>query len=245
MAQPTPRERTPGDRGQRAATEPRVRAAARMLLVEHGEDAVTLRAIARELGITAPALYRYYPSREALLHKVGQDICEDLAARLQRHQRELADADPVRRFREVWRGFRRWALAHPKEYVLVFASAVTSTGARHEQMEQTFGSVLMAATDEVLATTRISPPPDDTVPAEMREPVEEFRKWMLEGFARKEIAVDSGVVGIGLAHFMLQFWTRIYGHVTLEVFGTFPVPEPFSEMLFEGMLTELIDQVVR
>ena len=54
MTEATRRERL------RAETEREIRQAARALLVERGRDAVTLRAIARELGITAPALYRYY-----------------------------------------------------------------------------------------------------------------------------------------------------------------------------------------
>jgi AcrR family transcriptional regulator len=245
MAQPTRLGAARRERPHRTETEPRIRAAAQALLVEHGESAVTLRAIARELGITAPALYRYYPSREALLHKVGQDICEDLAAQLDERRRETAGADPVRQFLEVCRGFRRWALAHPQEYVLVFASAFSSAGARHEQLEQTFGSVMMTAACEVLTSKQIAAPSDADVPAGLHEPVEQFRRWMLRGFERKGLAVGTDFVGIGLAHFMLQFWTRLYGHVTLEVFGTFPAPTPFSETLFEGMLTELIGQVIR
>lgn len=53
MSEGTRRERI------RAATEMEIRQHARTLLIEQGRDAVTLRAIARELGITAPALYRY------------------------------------------------------------------------------------------------------------------------------------------------------------------------------------------
>ncbi|MGH3948177.1 MAG: helix-turn-helix domain-containing protein, partial [Pseudonocardiaceae bacterium] len=51
-----------------------IRRTARALLVEHGAEAVTLRAIARALGITAPALYRYYRSRSDLIEHVRADI---------------------------------------------------------------------------------------------------------------------------------------------------------------------------
>ncbi|MTK32974.1 TetR family transcriptional regulator, partial [Nocardia seriolae] len=50
-----------------AVSDADIRRVARSLLVEQGPDAITLRAIARELGITAPALYRYYESRDALV----------------------------------------------------------------------------------------------------------------------------------------------------------------------------------
>ncbi|HYO37954.1 MAG TPA: helix-turn-helix domain-containing protein, partial [Geodermatophilus sp.] len=59
MAQPgTRRERA------RADTLRDIRTAARAVLVEHGVEGLALRAIAREVGLTAPALYRYFASRE-------------------------------------------------------------------------------------------------------------------------------------------------------------------------------------
>src|ERR1044072_1325908 len=74
MTEPTRR-----DRG-REDTDREIRGRARALLVEHGHQAVTLRAIARDLGITAPALYRYYSSREDLMQHLRQDTCADAAA---------------------------------------------------------------------------------------------------------------------------------------------------------------------
>ena len=51
----------------RAATMEEITATARRLLVEQGPEAASLRAIAREMGMTAPGLYRYYSSRDVLL----------------------------------------------------------------------------------------------------------------------------------------------------------------------------------
>lgn len=116
MTEPTKRERV------RAETEREIRTAARSLLIRHGRDAVTLRAIARDLGITAPALYRYYDSRDALLNRLRADICTALAAELAASlDAERAD-DQVGQVYAVCRTFRRWALAHPQEFTLVFAS---------------------------------------------------------------------------------------------------------------------------
>src|SRR6201997_413486 len=63
----------------RAATSQEIVQTARRLLVEQGVAAVSLRAIAREMGMTAPALYRYYESHEELLRHVVADIFTDLA----------------------------------------------------------------------------------------------------------------------------------------------------------------------
>src|SRR3954454_9010786 len=78
-----------------AATASRIVSAARDLLVRNGE--VTLRAVARELGMTAPALYRYAPSHEELVRIVAIAIDADVAARISRAaDRQRAD-DPAAR----------------------------------------------------------------------------------------------------------------------------------------------------
>src|SRR2546421_11548146 len=95
----------------RADTEREIRQQARRLLVSQGREAVTLRAIARHLGITAPALYRYYDSREDLLRRVCDDICLDLADELTADLTTIPDEDVLGGVFAVCRGFRRWALA--------------------------------------------------------------------------------------------------------------------------------------
>ncbi len=63
----------------RASTSQEIIATARRLLVSEGSAAITLRAIAREMGMTAPALYRYFASYETLIHHVVADIFNELS----------------------------------------------------------------------------------------------------------------------------------------------------------------------
>src|SRR3981189_2732369 len=100
MTNPTRRVRV------RAATDKDIRHTARSLLVAQGPEAVTLRAIARELGITAPALYRYYKSRDDLGEQLRLDVCADLAAELAAELVELPDDGTLQLF-AICRGFRR------------------------------------------------------------------------------------------------------------------------------------------
>src|SRR5436309_5397370 len=67
---------------QRAATLAEIKAAARRLLVSGGTSAVGLRAVARELGLTPPALYRYFPSHEALISALIADLYDELTTAL-------------------------------------------------------------------------------------------------------------------------------------------------------------------
>src|SRR5689334_8888777 len=101
------------ERGK-AETDREIRQQARALLVDQGPEAVTLRAIARKVGITAPALYRYYTSREDLVEHIRTDICTDLAAELNADLADLPSSDVLGQVLAICRGFRRWAIAHPQ-----------------------------------------------------------------------------------------------------------------------------------
>src|SRR5215469_15576470 len=81
---PTRRERA------RATTMEEITATARRLLVEQGPEAASLRAIAREMGMTAPGLYRYYSSREELLRHVIATMFTELSRDIHRAIDEVA-----------------------------------------------------------------------------------------------------------------------------------------------------------
>src|SRR5918998_1516395 len=81
MAQlPTGDPMTPLSRRDRARVDTvrEIKETARRVLVEHGVDGLALRAVAREMGMTAPALYRYFASREDLVDNVVADLYDEL-----------------------------------------------------------------------------------------------------------------------------------------------------------------------
>src|ERR1700754_643597 len=92
-----------------------VRAAVKRVALEQlakgGPGAVAINAIARELGVSGPALYRYFSSRDALLDALALDACNDLAA-------SLAPAESLGEFADR---YRAWALAQPHRYRLLYA----------------------------------------------------------------------------------------------------------------------------
>jgi AcrR family transcriptional regulator len=96
---------------------------ARTHLATSGAAALSLRAVARELGMASSAVYRYFPSRDDLLTALIVDAYDALGATA-----EAADAaagpDGRARWLAVCRSVREWALAHPHEYALVYGSPV-------------------------------------------------------------------------------------------------------------------------
>ena len=113
---PTARERV------RAELTAEITAAARRQLAEVGAAALSLRAVAREVGMVSSAVYRYFPSRDDLLTRLIIDGYDALGAAA-----EAAD-DPAAPLAERWAAVctavRAWALAHPHEYALLYGSPV-------------------------------------------------------------------------------------------------------------------------
>ena len=108
----------PASRRERArdATTAEIKATARRLLVQDGRDALTLRAIAREMGMTAPGLYRYFASHDDLVVGVCHDILDELTVVLLAARDTVPLDDPIGRLGATCRAFRRWALDHPAEF---------------------------------------------------------------------------------------------------------------------------------
>jgi AcrR family transcriptional regulator len=113
---PTARERV------RAELTAEITEAARQQLAEVGAAALSLRAVARELGMASSAVYRYFPSRDDLLTRLIIDGYDDLGAAAEAADRP--SAAPAERWLTVCRAVRDWAKAHPHEYALLYGSPV-------------------------------------------------------------------------------------------------------------------------
>jgi AcrR family transcriptional regulator len=99
-----------------------ITAAARRQLADVGAAGLSLRAVAREVGMVSSAVYRYFPSRDDLLTRLIIDGYDDLGAAA-----EAADDPgelPAERWSAVCRAVRAWALEHPHEYALLYGSPV-------------------------------------------------------------------------------------------------------------------------
>ncbi|MBA8827695.1 AcrR family transcriptional regulator [Saccharopolyspora lacisalsi] len=237
MSEITRRER------MRVETDLEIRQHARRLLVAEGREAVTLRAIARELGITAPALYRYYDSREDMLRQLCVDICDDLADELNRALEEVGEDDYREKLFTVCRGFRRWALGHPREFTLVFASPADETGTdTGEPAQDQLGSVFLRVIGPLMSegATQVV---NEGAPSDLHNDLAPNQEALAAAFTIKGIEVPEEATGPHAVYFLLRWWIRIYGHVALEVFRRFPFDVAHADRLFESLLTELTQDV--
>jgi AcrR family transcriptional regulator len=225
----------------RAATTAEIKQTARRILVSEGPDAVSLRAIAREMGMTAPALYRYFGSHEELIKHIIADIFTELAAGI---RGAIASADAAsggdmtaKVLAACWE-FRRWSLSHPREYGLIFATPLPGLHVQHDEITAEsggqFGNTFFTLMLDLYRKRPFPVPPDDQIDPSLAEQLERYRDGLGE--------LAAGLP-LGLLLVFLRCWVRLYGIVSLEVFGQLSFALEDAEPMFELMLREMAPMV--
>src|SRR3954447_26089069 len=108
----------------RAELTHEIKAAARRHLAAEGAQRLSLRAVAREVGMVSSAVYRYFPSRDDLLTALIVDAYNAVGDVAERGLSARGPAGVVPRWVRVSTAIRTWALAHPHEYALIYGSPV-------------------------------------------------------------------------------------------------------------------------
>lgn len=93
-------------------------------LARDGAAALSLRAVARDLGMVSSAVYRYVPNRDALLTLLIVDAYNGLGAAAEKAEAKVGRSDHLGRFLATCHAVRNWALTNPHEYALIYGSPV-------------------------------------------------------------------------------------------------------------------------
>ncbi len=224
----------------REATTTQIKDTARQLLVAHGVSAVSLRAIARELGMTAPAIYRYFLSREDLLDTLVADSFDELSGSLTRAAEDAAAGGAASQLIAAARELRRWALMHPAEFGLLFGTPLP--GAASDPSAGTQETV----TDEACRAFGL-------VFAELfgqlweRQPFPVAADHEIDPGLAAQLRTYADQLGrplpLGAVLIYLSSWVRLYGLIALEVFGHLSFALDDGEALFETELRSLAGQL--
>lgn len=181
--------------------------AAFALLDEGGLAAVSLAAVGKAMDMTAPALYRYFASREALVDALVAAAYADLGGALVAADRDTG-GPPDARVAAIAHRYRDWALAHPRRYMLLFTDR--SPGAVDPADGVTaFNAAMLALLD---ALSELAPPDAGTTddPA-LEASLERWRAAIGGPAAASPAALRLGIL----------LWSRVHGLVTLEILGSF------------------------
>ncbi|GAA1965201.1 TetR/AcrR family transcriptional regulator [Nocardioides panacihumi] len=202
---------TPRDRA-RAQTMSEIVRIGRQHLATEGAAALSLRAVARDLGVVSSAVYRYVKSRDELLTLLVVDGYDELGDAVDAAVGAVADGDYIGRQAAVGRAVRAWGLAEPATYALLFGSPVPGYEA---PAERTIGPgtrvvrALVTLWSDAYAAGRLAPP-EVTVTS----------PGLLAGFAtaREELGVPvpDGVIAAGVFG-----WAALFGCISFEIFGQY------------------------
>jgi AcrR family transcriptional regulator len=182
---------------------------ARAQLAEVGPAALSVRQIARDVGMVSSAVYRYFPSRDELLTALiveAYDELGDVVERAEAGVRLRTDLD--KRFLAVCHAIHDWARANPHEYALLYGSPVPGYVAPDTTVAsagRVTGAFLRLAEDSEQAGDRLAP----------TRPVPRTEQRALGGVRP---ALETPVSDERMVRWLMA-WSTLFGHVSLELFG--------------------------
>lgn len=225
-AETTPR--TPRERA-RAQTISDIVRLGREHLASHGAAALSLRAVARDLGVVSSAVYRYVANRDELLTLLLVDAYDELGDAVDAAVNALPEYDFAGRFRALGRAVRSWALREPARYGLLFGSPVPGYQAPAGRTTPPGTRViycLIAIFDAAYRAGALTAAGRAAVvPSALAADLEAIRAGL--GLAVPDELLANGAL----------VWTSLFGAVSFEVFGQYG-PDTFSapDELFEHHL---------
>jgi AcrR family transcriptional regulator len=196
----------------RIETMAEIRRLARAQLEEVGAAGLSLRAIARDMGMVSSAVYRYVPSRDDLLTMLIIESYDALGSAV-----EAADASVRRRsdlfgrWMAIAHGTRDWAIAHPADFGLIYGTPVPGYAAPPDTIPAAlrFTSVLTTLLHDAEAVG--ARPVEGTPAVSMRRSVRDDLAGLAE---RAGMVVDPRLAARGL-----MAWSQLMGAITIELGG--------------------------
>jgi AcrR family transcriptional regulator len=205
------------------------------LISKHGASAVSLRAIARELRVTPPAIYNYFPSRDALVTAMIIDAFTSFGDSQLEADAAVPRGNLPARMHAIGTAYRAWALEHPQHYQLIFGTPVPGYTMPGELIMPS-GARSLRALVSIIEELRVknklnlqelpeSKPVGDAV----------FSLWQHYGGRADVLSVSVSVL----------IWSRVHGLVSLELGGHMPPFGASPEALYEYELTMIKNQFIR
>jgi AcrR family transcriptional regulator len=205
-------------------------------LAQHGAAALSLRAVARELGLVSSAVYRYVANRDELLTLLIVDAYTELADAVDDAVLNRSDQPWSERILIAARGIRAWAVREPARYALLYGSPVPGYAAPAEQTTEPGTRVILA----LVGLVREGVSGGDIVNGEGPVPLP---PTLRSDLATVAVALGADVDPAVLAR-AVMLWSVIFGAISLEMFGQYG-PDTFADpgLLFEHQVAEAVTAV--
>ncbi len=219
----------------RAELTKEILAVARRHLAEGGAANLSLRAVARDLGMVSSALYRYFPSRDDLLTALIVDAYGAVADVGEAADRACKRTDLLERWLAVCKAVRTWALANPHEYALIYGTPVPGYVAPEATVEPVvrFSTVLLGILHDAHAVGRLanSARPVSKTVARSIGPLRANQA----SSDLPDVAVINGLIG----------WTHLFGAISSELFGHRHNVVNNNDVFFDHEMRQLASLILR
>jgi AcrR family transcriptional regulator len=212
-----------------------IKATARRHMAEQGTAAISLRAVARDMDMTAPAIYRYFPSLDDLITALIVDAFNASADVLEAAAAEQPHNDYYGRLKAIFMAYRQWALDHQPEFELIYGNAIPGYHA----------------------------PEDITVPAARRsfipvgnvihEAIQAGQLKLISKYTHMRPTVRRHIAGlIEHEHYpitpeeiclLAHLWSVAHGMIMLEIHGHFSPIVGDSPGYYEDVIGELLQEI--
>jgi len=182
---------------------------ARKQLAVHGSAGLSLRAVAREVGMVSSAVYRYFPSRDELLTALIIDAYEAVGAAVNDAESRVRRGDFNGRWLAACDALRQWALANPHEYSLIFGSPVPGYRAPQDTVDPAtiVPVVLLGILTDADAAGVTTAPIGRPLPRSVRGDLERLRETTASSLSHEALVRA------------IMAWTHLIGAVSFELFG--------------------------
>jgi AcrR family transcriptional regulator len=230
-----PRRETPLDLAQEIKTT------AFRRLSEQGPAGLSLRAIARDLNITAPAIYNYFPRLEDLLTALIVDAFTALGDALVAARDTHPADDHLHRLHATGIAYRTWACTHPEQYNLIFGTPIPGYQAPQEITQPAAErglSILIGVLEDAWRAGKIRV--DENILSGRPALAEQIHQWLKITHGGD---FTPGPALVALYYQAVIIWTRVHGLVSLELYRQYPItiqdPGEIFRLELERMLAGL------
>jgi AcrR family transcriptional regulator len=212
-----------------------IKATAWRQIAEFGAAALSLRAIARELGITAPAIYNYYPRRDDLVTALVIDAYTSFGDSQIAAADALPPDDLPGRLFAIGLAYRQWAITHPQRYQLIFGASIPGYVAPPAKVLPAGARSLSALVSVIEALRLAGRLRVNAFPDVQPDYKTSFEVW-------KTYGGEASLLSLSIA---MLIWSRVHGLVSLEIAGNLPPFGPGGDALYLYELAAIGQQFIQ
>ena len=204
-------------------------------IAKEGAPALSLRAIARDLKITAPAIYNYFPDRDALVTALIIDAYTSFGDSQLAARDALPSEDLIGRMNAIGLAYRQWAHKYPQRYQLIFGTPIPGYQTPIMEVMPSAArslSVLVSVVEQLRLEGKLKIKSFPKVQAGFKVGFEMWKKY----------GGEADILSLSVA---MVIWARVHGIVSLEIAGNLPPFGASGDELYLYEMNSITQQFIK